>query len=171
VNRSAIAIALLLSVGACGDDAPPPRPAAPSSHLLAADLLGAVPVLEAMTKEPGAEVVVVGRVRELAKGAFTIIDDSFEYCGRGDSSHDTCPTPWDYCCLDQEKVAAGTMVVKARTTDGKPIPKDALGVRPLDLVALRGKLEKNDRGDWAILSDAWFRRERPAVGPHIVWPD
>jgi hypothetical protein len=162
---------LLVLAAACSSEQPSAPPAPPSGGLLlSADLLDAVPVLDAVKKEDGAVVSVVGRVREVAKGTFTLVDDSFDYCGRGADTMDGCTTPWDYCCLNQKEVAKGTIVVKAVGPDGKPVAKDALGVRPLDLVAVQGKVERNAKGDPAIaVTTGWFRRERPVLGSHVAF--
>jgi hypothetical protein len=65
-------------------------------------------------------------------------------------------------------VAAGTIVVKAVGADGKPVAKDRMGIRPMDLVAVKGTLEKADDGSLVLLAkDGWFRRERPKVGDHV----
>jgi hypothetical protein len=169
IRLSALAPLVLLLV-ACGGDEPP-APERPSPHLLAADLLDAIPVLEARKRETGADVAVFGRVSDVAKGTITLVDDVYDYCGRGESTHDTCATPWDYCC-EVRDLAEGTIVVKAQTADGKPVPKDQLGVRPLDLVAVQGTLEKDAKGDWSLVArHGWFRRERPVVGPHVKFTD
>jgi hypothetical protein len=164
---------LFTLLAACSsEEAPASKAAAPSPHLLKVDLVDAVSVLDAKKREPGAEIGVVGRVKHVAKGTIVLVDDSLDYCGESEATMDGCATPWDYCCEDPDEVEAGTIVVKAQTADGKPVAKDQLGVRPLDLVAVRGKLEKDAKGDWSIVAhQGWFRRERPVVGDHVKFVD
>jgi hypothetical protein len=176
--RCALALlAVALAVAACDSkteevSSTAAAPAAASPHLLKADLLDAVPVLDAVKKESGSAVTVVGRVSGVAKGTITIVDDSLDYCGRGESTDDTCITPWDYCCTNPRLLADATLVVRMETPDGKPVPKAEMGLRPLDLVALRGKLEKNEKGHVSLVAaNGWFRRERPIVGAHVKFSD
>jgi hypothetical protein len=154
----------LVLLAACSGEKGSPGEATPSAHLLPKDLPDALSVNEAMKKTPDSEVSVVGRVRVLAKGTFTLVDDSWDYCGRGSSTDDTCETPWDYCCVSKEGVAASTLVVKAQAKDGSAVAKKDLGVRPVDLVAVRGRLVKEADGSLALVAkDGWYRRERPKL--------
>jgi hypothetical protein len=167
VNPSARFLPILfLLVAACGDDpsATPP----PSEHLLASDLPDAVSVLEAKGKPIGTTWTVVGRVRSLSKGVIALVDDREDYCGRGDDPMERCPTPWDYCCEDPDKIAESTLVVRALSRDGTPVARDRMGLRPLDLVALRGVwAEEKDGSRVLVAREGWYRRERPAVGDHV----
>jgi hypothetical protein len=169
---------LALSLAACGGKSETPAAgSAPASgatptHLLAADLPGAVGVLAAKAGKAGDEVAVFGRVRKTATGVFTLVDDAaVSYCGHGDDPMDDCKTPWDYCCENQETVTQATLVVEASDAAGKPVAKDDLGIRPLDLVAVRGVLEQDADGILVLRAkEGWFRRERPPVGDDVRFP-
>jgi hypothetical protein len=161
----------LLAAGAfagCTDEPSTTAAADTSPHLLKSDLPSAISVVEARKKEPGERFAVVGRVREKAKGVFQLVDDSIDYCGRGANTHCTCPTPWDYCCMDQDVVEKGTLVVRALDASGKPVSASDLGVRALDLVAVSGVWTKEEDGSkFLVAKDGWFRRERPKVGDNV----
>jgi len=136
---------LALFLAGCGGDelgAPPPA-VSTGSFLLAADLPDAVGVLAAKKVAAGTAITVYGRVQRTATGVFTLVDDeAVRYCGQDRSGMDDCETPWDYCCENPEEVREATLVVDAVDATGQEVPKDALGIRPLDLVAVRGTLSK-----------------------------
>lgn len=145
---------------------------APASQLLAGDLVDAVGVVAAKAVEPGDDVVVVGRVQRLAKGVFVLVDDeAAKYCGQIPGTDDACPTPWDYCCTPPDELKAAQLVVEAYDAEGNPVAKEAMGIRPLDLIALRGTLERDEAGELFVkASDGWHRRERPVLGLHVRFP-
>jgi hypothetical protein len=146
-----------------------PAPSA-ASPLLAADLPAAVPVLEAKKAAEGQEVVVFGRVAVMANGVLRLVDSTLAYCG--EEAMEECPEPWDYCCIDPEVVSAATLVVQAKTREGADLPKKQMDLRLLDLIALKGKMVKNDFGALVLLSkDGWYRRERPSLPSHVEFPD
>jgi hypothetical protein len=172
VKSPAILPALIVLLAACGGKGAPPAPPTADIHLLAADMPDAVGVLSAKASETGKEVTVYGRVRRTAPGLFTLVDDqAVRYCGQRDDPMGDCPTPWDYCCENQDKVTEATLVIEATDAAGKPVPKEQLGVRPLDLVAVRGTLKKDDTGVLVLEArSGWFRRERPKVSDKIQFP-
>jgi hypothetical protein len=165
-----LVLAAALGLSACGSESAPPSASAPvaSPYLLAQDLPDALSVLEAKKTADGQTVKVVGRVRAYANGVFTLVDDSLEDCAR---SCATCPTPWDYCCEDQGKVTAGSLVVEARDAAGKDVPKAEMGLQPLDLVALEGTVSRDASGAVVVKArSGWFRRERVEFGPEVRLP-
>lgn len=159
------------SNGASGTSSSSTEVSAPDV-LLAADLPDAVGVVAAKQVEPDSPVSVFGRVQRTAKGVFVLVDDeAVKYCGQGDATDDHCPTPWDYCCEDPDAVRESTLVVEAYDAAGEPVSKDALGIRPLDLVALEGTLKVDDAGQpYVEARSGWFRRDRPVVGLHVRFP-
>lgn len=175
----------LLLVG-CGDEpAPKPRVTAPpagaaavsqpvASFAAAKDEPDALSVVDAKERAAGEELAVYGRVSDIADGfaAFTLVDEDLEYCGQGSLEDDHCATPWDYCCIQRETVAAATLPVEFRDAKGEPVESRSLGLRRLDLVSVRGRLEKTESGGLMLVTNSgWFRRERPEVGAHVVWPE
>jgi hypothetical protein len=167
---------LALLLAACGAkdppaEAPPAAVTAPdrTSPLLADDIPGALGVLEAKEATVGEEVAVYGRVRKAASGVFTLVDaEAVSYCGEGDAAMDDCETPWDYCCENQDAVTAATLVVEAQDAAGGAVSKEDLGIRPLDLVAVRGTLTKDSEGILVLVAkEGWYRRERPEVEDNV----
>jgi len=164
-----------LLVGCSGD-----RPAAGSSRSAAAlapfqlgsKPEGAVAVLAAKQVPAGEPIVVVGRISSTVKGlaAFTLTDERLPYCGQR-TPEDNCPTPWDYCCEDGETKSEHTLTVEARGADGRPVAADELtGLRLLDLVVVKGKIERDAHGNVAVIADGWFRAERPDLREGLNWP-
>ena len=83
---------------------------------------------------------------------------------------DGCLTPWDYCCEDQREVAKATIVIEALDAGGQKVKKADLGVRPLDLVAVRGTLTHEDDAVILRATSGWFLRERPEPGEGVRFP-
>ena len=168
--------ALVLALAACGDTSGSSTPASSSgasgTYLLAADLPEALAVYAAKKTPEGEAVTVWGRVREEVEGsaAFTIIDDTIDYCGRG--QHDCgCPTPWDYCC-ELEKVPDASLAVEIRDAKGDVVEIGKTDMRRLDLIAIRGTMQKTESGGLILVaSEGWFRRERPDLPAGLNWPD
>lgn len=178
MNRSTIlALAAAFLLAACGGDAAKraatqPTGGADDVPLLLTEKPGdAIGVIEAKGKAEGDEVVVVGRVSDIAKGfaAFTVTDDSVPYCGKGAESCG-CPTPWDYCC-EEDAAKAGRLPVELRDAKGEPMAAEDTGLRLLDLVIVRGTLAKTESGGFVIVAkDGWFRAERPLLPEGLAWP-
>lgn len=188
----ALAVALLL-FPACGNDAAPapskaggaPAPAstpsatvpaavpAGSPYLLSKEPSGAMSVIDVKAKGEAKEIVVVGRVNETVPGfaAFTLTDASLKYCGQEtkDDKADDCTTPWDYCCIAPDKVAAATIAVGVRTK-GEVVAVAVPELRNMDLVVVHGQLVKTADGTTRVEADGWFRKERPVVPANVVFP-
>lgn len=176
MNRIPLALLALL-LAACGGDPPPPAappapPGAAASLVLAQDIPGTVSVLEALKGTEGAEVAVVGKLQKKVKGRalFYLTDVSVQDCLRC-GMPGGCKTPWDYCCHPKE-MKAGTIVVELRDATGQPARVADLGLRELDLVAVKGTLAKG-AGDRLMLlaKDGWFVRERPELPKNVKLPD
>lgn len=128
-----------------------------STFLITEEPSGAIPVGEArQSAENDAEVVLVGRIGGSVKpfiddlAAFTIVDSKVPHC------HDDegCPTPWDYCC-EQDQVKDNIAMIKVVDENGKPVSQDArklLGVKELSTVVIRGKAQRDDEGNLAVLA-------------------
>ncbi len=174
-----ISIALLGTLAACGGDEPATTDGSSGAqkpvvtgHTLAADIPDAVGIKAALEMEPGATVAVFGRVQEVSPGGmavFHLVDDTIAYCGRGEEECG-CTTPWDYCCEAHEMQAA-RISVELRDANGKVVKAKDLDLRLLDLVAVRGKLNKTEEGGlFLVAEDGWFRRERPELPEGVEWP-
>jgi hypothetical protein len=174
---TALVTVLSLSLAGCGGDAAPTAitgssGGATASYLLKTDMPEALNVYRAKKMAEGEEVLVWGRVREEVEGsgAFTIIDDVIDYCGRG--QHDCgCPTPWDYCC-ELEKVPEASLAIEIWDAEGEVVEIPKGDMRRLDLIALKGKLQKTESGGLMLVSsEGWFRRERPDLPEGLSWPE
>jgi hypothetical protein len=68
-------------------------------------------------------------------------------------------------------VAVATINVQARGPDGKLLQAESLpGLRLLDLVVVKGKVEKDAQGNVAVVTTGWFSRERPKLPDGLDWP-
>jgi hypothetical protein len=88
--------------------------------------------------------------------AFTIVDAKVPYC----SADDGCPTPWDYCCT-QDQVKDNIATVKIVDESGIPIAGDArklLGVKELSTVVVRGNAQRDDQKNLTIAANQIFVR-------------
>jgi hypothetical protein len=173
-------LALALAPAGCGDAAE--KPAAPPAagrgdasvealHL-AADPGEALAVADAKAKAPLDEAVVVGRIDSIVKGlaTMTVVDASLDYCGVGGDPMENCETPWDYCCTAKDAKTANTMTVELVNAGGETLEASELPLRLLDLVAFRGKLEKDEHGNVTLLATGFFRRDRPKLPDGLRWP-
>lgn len=172
--RIALLVLALLPL-ACGSEEPaaPAAPPAPEIDLaMASDPGGGLSVKEAKEKGPGEEVLVVGRVSNVVGGfaALNLVDDELEYCGRTDPA-DKCKTPWDYCCIANDERAEATLTVEHRGPDGRALPGRIPSIRLLDLLVVKGRVEKDEHGNVTIVPTAWFRRERPDLPDGLRWPE
>lgn len=132
-----------------------------SNYVAEAEPAGAVPVGEARkTSKDQEDVVLVGRIGGSVKpfvdgiAAFTIVDPSIKYC----ADEEGCPTPWDYCC-NQDEVKDNIAMVKVVDEKGKPVPEDArklLGVKELATVVVHGKAVRDTEGNLSVLADQVF---------------
>jgi len=154
---------------ACGKDTEKPQ----TVTLKLADPGPGVSVKKVKEMGHGEEVVVEGRVSNIVTGvaAFNLIDVSLDYCGQK-SPEDSCKTPWDYCCEDAGDRAAATISVEKRGADGKIMGQGTHlpMLRLLDVVAAKGKIEKDDHGNVTVVATSWFVRERPQLPDDLHWP-
>ena len=163
---------------ACGGDEPGPTTtsaAAPSDApklLLDSDPGEAKGIFEVRKMKPGEEVVAFGRVQHIEKGfaAIRLIDDELDWCGRGDNPNKDMTTPWTYCCADPKVRAAALLPVEVRK-EGEVVEATDLGLRHLDLIAVKGKLEETEGGGLVLVANGWFRKERPDLSDRTIdWP-
>lgn len=135
-----------------------------SSYLLESEPSGAIPVGEARANvADGQEITLIGVIGGSTKpfvedfAVFTIVDPKVSYCG-GD---DPCPTPWDYCCT-QDQVKDNIATVKLVDESGAPVEQDAkkmLGVVELSEVVVRGTAERDEAGNLTIAVSQVFVRK------------
>ncbi|MEZ6117634.1 MAG: hypothetical protein R3C28_13825 [Pirellulaceae bacterium] len=124
---------------------------------------GAVPVGEARESVENDETVaLVGTIGGSSEpfidglAAFTIVDSKVPYC----SPDEGCPTPWDYCCT-QDQVKDNIATVKIVDESGNPVADDArklLGVKELSTVVVQGKAKRDDQGNLTVAATKVFVR-------------
>lgn len=160
---------LSLSLAGCGrsDDSGAPsvstEPALGAQYLADSEPAGAVPVGEAReTAQDEQAVTLVGTIGGSTEpfvdglAAFTIVDPKVPYC----AADEGCPTPWDYCCT-QDQVKANIATVKVVDQSGNPVATDArslLGVRELATVVVQGTARRDDQGNLTVAADQVFVR-------------
>ncbi len=82
--------------------------------------------------------------------AFTIVDPQVKYC----QPEEGCPTPWDYCCT-QNEVKENIAMIKIVDDQGQAVSEDArqlLGVKELSLVVAEGTAQRDDQGNLSVLA-------------------
>jgi hypothetical protein len=172
--RSVCLSSLSLLACACGGSGAttevPPSPAV-EALVLAKEPAGAVAVIAAKQKGAAEAIVVTGRVGEMAKGLaqFQLMDVSIPYCGEV-NKEDKCRKPWDYCCETRESIATNSFTVEARDASGAALRAPSLGIRQCDRVAVTGKLQKDEHGNFLLLASGWFRQERPQLPDYVQFP-
>jgi hypothetical protein len=135
-----------------------------SRYVVSTEPSGAIAVGDArQSVQDKDEIVLVGRVGGSSNpfvdgiAAFTIVDLKVPHC----AADEGCPTPWDYCCT-QDQVKGNIAMVKVVDEQGKPVAEDArqlLGVEALDAVVIHGKATRDADGNLALLADQVFVRE------------
>jgi hypothetical protein len=161
----------LVWVAGCGKDARTPNGSGTKTlegakYLLSSEPAKAKGVIEARAQvKDGDTVVVLGRVggskepSVTGRVAFTIVDRSLIPCNEIEG--DTCPTPWDYCCVPKDELARGTVMVKIVDAKGKTLPhdvKDFCGIQPLQTVVVQGKAKRDGDGNLTVLAEGIYIR-------------
>jgi len=138
-----------------------PTAALPASLRLDAAPANPSSVLDLRTSAAdGAEVVVTGRARDFiaTRALFTIADMSLHSCAEPGDKMDDCPTPWDYCCVEPNKLAQGTAAIELH--DGPEIAKGSAqgwnGLDHLKQVVVKGRLAKDASGNLKVIADGVF---------------
>ena len=134
-----------------------------SQYLAAVEPDGALPVGEARKSVKDDQAVTLigvigGSSEPFVDGlaAFTIVDPKVPYC----SADEGCPTPWDYCCT-QDQVKGNIATVKIVDDTGKPVAADArkmLNVKELSTVVVQGTARRDDQGNLTVVASKVFVR-------------
>ena len=134
-----------------------------SQYLADVEPEGALPVGEARKSVMDAQAVTLvgvigGSSEPFVDGlaAFTIVDAKVPYC----SADEGCPTPWDYCCT-QDQVKGNIATVKIVDDAGKPVDADArkiLNVKELSTVVVQGTARRDDQGNLTVAASQVFVR-------------
>lgn len=97
-----------------------------------------------MLVEEGEEIKVRGRiggrVQAMTEGSpvFLLADKGLPHCG--EKEHDSCPTPWDYCCETPETINKNLATVQIVDEEGRPVTDDLreAGLSELDDLVIVG---------------------------------
>jgi hypothetical protein len=135
-------------------------------YLLTEEPSGAKGVIDARKDaRDGDDVVVVGRIGGDVKpwvegrAAFWIVDGSATSCK--EMPGDSCPTPWDYCCVPKEDLVKVMATVKVVDGNGETVKIDArelLGLKELQTVVVQGRAKRDEQGNLTVLAAAVFVR-------------
>jgi len=145
--------AALLLFAACGDSNEPTSSVTNSASTALtgyfADIPaeGAIGVAAARSSARPGDVITVrgvigGTVTPFTDGyaMFVLSDESIAFCSTDDEH---CAQPWDACCEDPDKLAAGRALVQLVHENGAPIPLTIRGVNgltELDSVLVTGQV-------------------------------
>jgi hypothetical protein len=150
--------ALVLLLVGCGKDEAPDANASsslPASIWSTDDLAPARQAAEVRKDaKDGEDVVVAGRAKDFngKLAVFTLADMALVSCA--DMGDDQCKTPWDYCCVAPDLLAAGLVTVELHDEDGRPIRtpiKGFHGLDHLDRLQIAGKVKRDDGGNVTIV--------------------
>ncbi|MCA9150397.1 MAG: hypothetical protein KDA92_13895 [Planctomycetales bacterium] len=164
-----VLLCVLMLVVGCGTSDVDESAAAPQSSADAKPFVAttepadAIPVGTARELVQGEqEVTLVGRIGGSSEpfvdglAAFTIVDPKVPHC----SADEGCPTPWDYCCT-QDQVKGNIATVKVVDDSGKVVSGDArqlLQVKELSTVVVHGKAKRDDQGNLTVAATHVFVR-------------
>jgi hypothetical protein len=64
------------------------------------------------------------------------------------------------------------MPVEMRDADGNPVKRAGADLRLLDLVVMKGTIGKTESGGpMLVVTEGLYKRERPVVKEHVVFPE
>lgn len=101
-----------------------------------------------------------GTVHPFTQGyaTFVLADESLVFCDEmGDADH--CPTPWDACCEDPDKLAASRASVQFLAGNGRPFPfslKGVAGLKESDALIVTGTVAEGSNPDNLIINANGF---------------
>jgi hypothetical protein len=164
-----VAFACIAGVAGCAKEAENPGGAGatsksgalPATLVLASEPAGAKPVKEVVaTAVSGDTVVAIGRVGIAGeeRADFRLVDPSLKSCIE---LADQCETPWDFCCSPAEEQRANSATVEFRDERGEPLSGSVLGlggVKHLDTVTVKGRVEKDQVGNVTIVATGLFKK-------------
>ncbi len=140
-----------------------PAAATGPQYLSASEPAGALEIAEARkSAKADDKIAIVGRIGGSSEpfvdgvAAFTVVDLNVQHC----SDDEGCPTPWDYCCT-QDQVKDSIATVKLVDVEGKPVTDDArklLGVKELSVVVAEGTARRDESGNLTVAATKIFVR-------------
>lgn len=113
--------------------------------------------------EDGTDVTVIGKIGGAVDpfgnnfAVFFLADEGIYFCD--EMPEDSCPTPWDACCEDPDKLAKSRILVQLTDESGEPLEFSLLGVNGLsglDTIVVRGTAVGASEGAPTIHADGIF---------------
>lgn len=139
---------------------------APQSDLISAIVVdvepaGAISVAEARkSAEPGQPITVTGQIGGTMEpfganfATLTLGDEAIMFCDEMDDDH--CPTPWDACCEDPDKVAASRASVQLLDVNTGNVLrgsfKGVAGLKELDRIVVVGLVDETSTPENLIIN-------------------
>ena len=107
------------------------------------------------TKDYIVEGFIGGRKNPFAenRAIFILGDNTLETCD--EKSDDSCPTPWDVCCEDRNKILSSTISVQILDANGSIINGTLQGVSGIDSgkkIKISGKLNTKSTAEAIIMN-------------------
>jgi len=133
------ALATSFILAACGGQNAGGDPAASGEHdqaltdvVVTEKPADAISVIDAKKLKAGDAVVVQGRIGGrkdpfIAERSALLLVDPAAVLACDAVPDDPCPTPWDFCCEPQERIAAAAALVQVRGPDGKALAQSLKG--------------------------------------------
>lgn len=122
--------------------------------------MGVIEAREAL--KPGDSARIGGQIGGVVEpffsafAGFVLADPSLVFCDEmGDDGH--CPTPWDACCEDPDKVKASRITVQFVDSSGMPVDggiRGVGGIREGDTVVVEGVVAATSTPENLILEAA-----------------
>lgn len=171
MKYSALILTTILTLAACNQQDEAEKPVAQlAEYIVDAPVSPGISVMNAKTSaQPGDNIVVTGRIAG-AKEPFSedfatliLADDSLRTCDR--IPGDTCPTPWDACCVEPETIQASRLLVQLVGDDGLPIDaslKGVGGLKELDEITVVGSVDASSTPSNVIINAVKIHRPSSA---------
>jgi hypothetical protein len=155
-----------LSLAACSPQDTTPeqtavQPAAPAQPFALAQPPAEAPsLLEALANaKEGESFLFSARIGGMAEpmmedlAAFVVADEVLVFCDEmANPGH--CPTPWDACCEDPDKIADARAFVQFLDAEGSPITanlREVIGMEENDTVIVKGRLSPDATAENPII--------------------
>lgn len=164
---------LLAACGQAPEQSAPPNAGGPAleSFLLGSAPENAVPVARARANvRPGEPITLTGQVGGTEQpftdghALMVIADSDLVFCDEMEDDH--CPTPWDACCEDPEKLRASRATIQLVDAEGAPVRgslRGLGGLAELDTVVVQGRVAPGSNTDNLIVNATGIHvRDRPA---------
>lgn len=175
LQLSASLAACLALVACAPSETETTEPSASSAAAAAQLFLESAPsaplsVMEARAQlAPGDTAIVAGQIGGTAQpfvagyAAFVLADTEVMFCNEMD--HNQCPTPWDACCVDPDKLSALRASVQFDDAQGQVLALDLKGqqgLKELSHVTVTGRVaETSTPENLIILADGLYIEPLP----------